>query len=127
MWYLPVVDRLRCLFANPEDSELMCWHASSKRINDGKLRHPSDAKQWKDFNKNHKDFDNDPRNIRFALSTDGINPFAERNSKHSTWPVTLTIYNLPPWLCQKQKYILLTILISGPRQPGVDMEIWMCF
>jgi hypothetical protein len=23
MWYLPVVDRLRCLFANPEDAKLM--------------------------------------------------------------------------------------------------------
>jgi hypothetical protein len=23
MWYLPVVDRLRCLFANPKDVELM--------------------------------------------------------------------------------------------------------
>ena len=23
IWYLPVVDRLRCLFANPEDAELM--------------------------------------------------------------------------------------------------------
>jgi len=45
IWYLPVVDRLRCLFANPEDSELMCWRASSARKNDGKLRHPSDAKQ----------------------------------------------------------------------------------
>jgi hypothetical protein len=24
IWYLPVVDRLRCLFANPEDAQLMC-------------------------------------------------------------------------------------------------------
>jgi hypothetical protein len=23
MWYLPVVNRLRCLFANPEDAKLM--------------------------------------------------------------------------------------------------------
>jgi hypothetical protein len=32
------------------------------------------------------------------LSIDGMNPFAERRSKHSPWPVILTIYNLPPWL-----------------------------
>jgi hypothetical protein len=24
MWYLPMVDWLRCLFTNPEDAELMC-------------------------------------------------------------------------------------------------------
>jgi hypothetical protein len=54
-----------------------------------------------------------------------MNPFAERSSKHSTWPVILTIYNLPPWLMQKRKYILLTILISGPTQPGVDMDVFL--
>jgi hypothetical protein len=37
MWYLPVVDRLRCLFANPEDAKLMSWHASDEHKNDGKL------------------------------------------------------------------------------------------
>jgi hypothetical protein len=38
MWYLPVVDRLRCLFANPEDAKLMSWHASDEHKDDGKLR-----------------------------------------------------------------------------------------
>jgi hypothetical protein len=95
MWYLPVVDRLRCLFANPN------------------------------FNDNHRDFADEPRNVRFTLSTDGMNPFAKRSSKHSTWPVILTIYNLPPWLMQKRKYILLTILISGPTQHGVDMDVFL--
>jgi len=37
MWYLPMVDRLRCLFINLEDAELMCWHASDERKHDGKL------------------------------------------------------------------------------------------
>jgi len=54
-----------------------------------------------------------------------MNPFAKRSSKHSTWPVILTIYNLPPWLMQKQKYLLLTILISGPVQPGVGMDVFL--
>jgi hypothetical protein len=54
-----------------------------------------------------------------------MNPFADRSSKHSTWPVILTIYNLPPWLMQKRKYLLLTILISGPTQPGVDMDVFL--
>jgi len=50
-WYLLMVDRLRALFGNPEDAMLMSWHASAERIKgDGKLRHPSDGKQWKRFN-----------------------------------------------------------------------------
>jgi hypothetical protein len=114
MWYLPVVDRLRCLFANSKDAKLMNMHASHRHKNDGKLRHPADGKQWQDFNDNHRDFVDEPRNVRFALSTDGMNPFAERSSMHNTWLVILTIYNLHPMLMQKWKYILLTIFISGP-------------
>jgi hypothetical protein len=53
MWYLPVVDRLRCLFANPEDAKLMSWHASDEHKNDGKLRHLVDGKRWQYFNDNH--------------------------------------------------------------------------
>jgi len=43
MWYLHVVDRLRCLFANPEDAQLMSRHASDEHKDDGKLRHLVDG------------------------------------------------------------------------------------
>jgi hypothetical protein len=29
---------------------------------------------------------------------DGMNPFGDFNLKHSTWPMLLFMYNLPPWL-----------------------------
>jgi hypothetical protein len=32
-------------------------------------------------------------------------------------------YNLPTWLCQKKKYILLSILIQGPKHPGIHIEL----
>ena len=54
-----------------------------------------------------------------------MNPFGETSSTHSTGPVILTIYNLPSLLCQKRKYLLLTILISGSTQPGVDMDVFL--
>jgi hypothetical protein len=101
MWYISIIDRLRCLLANPEDAKIMSWHASDEHKNDGKLQHPADGKSWQDFNDNHRDFANEPRNIRFTLSTDGMNTFDEISSKHIIWPVILTIYNLPPWLMQK--------------------------
>jgi len=86
MWYLPVFDRLRRFFSNPKDAELMRWWDSNKRKKgDGKLRHPADARHWKEFDgKYYLEFGNDPRNVRFALSTDGMNPFGERSSTHST-------------------------------------------
>ena len=73
----------------------------------------------------YPEFAKDPRNVRFALSTDGMNPFGERNSTHSTWLVILTIYNLPSWLCQKRKYTMLCGLIQGPKQPGIDIDVFL--
>jgi hypothetical protein len=39
-------------------------------------------------------FGAESRNIRFALSTDGMNPFGENRTVHSTWSVVLAIYNI---------------------------------
>lgn len=47
------------------------------------------------------------------------------SSSHSTWPVLLTMHNLPTWLCQKRKYVLLCVLIQGPRQPGIDINVFL--
>jgi len=77
------------------------------------------------FNAMYGQFANDPRNIRFALSTDGINPFGNMSSSHRVWPVLLSIYNLPPWLCNKRKYIMMPLLISGPHQPGNDIDVYL--
>ena len=67
------------------------------------------------------DFAGDARNIWFA---DGINPFGEQSSNQSIWPVTLCIYNLPPWLCMKRKFIMMPVLIQGPKQPGNDIDVY---
>ena len=124
MWYLPVIDRLKRMFSNPRDAELLVWHFD-KRKKDGKLRHPADARQWKSFDLNNPNFSSDPRNLRIGLSTDGMNPFGEMTNPHSTWPVILCLFNLPPWLCHKRKYLMLTTLISGPRQPGNDIDVFL--
>ncbi|GJZ17162.1 hypothetical protein Tco_0553285 [Tanacetum coccineum] len=47
------------------------------------------------------------------------------SSKHSTWPVLLCVYNLPPWLCMKRKYIMMSLLIEGPKQPGNDIDVYL--
>ncbi|XP_052137311.1 uncharacterized protein LOC127755664 [Oryza glaberrima] len=124
MWYLPVKDRLKRLFLNRTDAELMRWHQEGRK-NDGKIRHPADARQWKNFDALHPEFAKVPRNVRFALSTDGMNPFGDLSNTHNTWPMLLTMYNLPTWICQKRKYILLSILIQGPKQPGINIDVFM--
>lgn len=81
MWYLPMIDRLKRMFSNPRDAELLIWHDVVRR-KDGKLRHPADARQWKTFDLKHPEFSDDPRNIRMAISTDGMNPFGEMRNPH---------------------------------------------
>ncbi|XP_027915074.1 uncharacterized protein LOC114174430 [Vigna unguiculata] len=124
LWYLPVVPRLKRLFSNANDAKLMRWHADG-RTTDGHLRHPADGLQWKKIDSMFPNFSNDSRNIRFGLATDGMNPYGNLSSKHSSWPVLLVIYNLPPWLCMKRKYVMLSLMISGPRQPGNDIDIYL--
>ena len=70
----------------------------------GKLRHPSDGKQWKDFDPMFLEFGKEAENVRFVLSTDGMDPFSDLCSSHNTWPVIFTTYNLPPLICQKCRY-----------------------
>jgi hypothetical protein len=124
MWYLHVIDCLKHMFSNPRDVELLLWHVNHKM--DGKIQHPATGRQWKHFDLAHQeDFSNDPRNIRFGLRTDGMNPFGEMRNPHNTWSVIMCIFNLPPWLCHKRKYLLLTTLISGPKQVGIDIDIFL--
>ena len=54
-----------------------------------------------------------------------MNPFGNLSTSHSSWPVLLMIYNLPPWLCMKRKYVMLCMMITGPRQPGNDIDVYL--
>jgi hypothetical protein len=42
MCYQPVIDRLKRMFSNPRDIELLLWHVNHKT--DGKIRHPADGR-----------------------------------------------------------------------------------
>ena len=59
----------------------MWWHKEDRK-EDHMIRHPVDGSRWRNLNREYPQFDNDPRNIRFALSTDGMNPYGEFGSAH---------------------------------------------
>ena len=90
MWYFPIISCLKRFFRNKTNAKLMRWH-KEERKQDQLMRHPADGSQWRNVDRQFPDFDSDPRNIRFGLSTDGMNPFGEWGSSHSTWPVTLCL------------------------------------
>ena len=125
MWYLPIVPRFKRLFANEVEAKKLRWHCDEK-ISDGRyLRHPADSPQWKKTDSMFPEFGGESRNLRLGLCTDGFNPFGSLSSTHSAWPVLLVIYNLPPWLCTKRKYVMMSMMISGPKQPGNDIDVYL--
>ncbi|GKB45897.1 uncharacterized protein Tco_0896650 [Tanacetum coccineum] len=124
IWYFPIIPRLKQLFANEKDAKLLRWHAEGRK-RDGKLRHVADSPQWRKIDNKFDKFGAEIRNIRFGLSSDGINPFGNMSSNHSTWPVLLCVYNLPPRLCMKRKYVMMSLLIQGPKQPGNDIDVYL--
>ena len=67
----------------------------------------------------------DSSNLRLGLATDGFNPFSNMSSRYSCWSVMLVTDNLPPWLCMKKENIMLTLLISGLRQPGNYIDVYL--
>ncbi|XP_020426545.1 uncharacterized protein LOC109950821 [Prunus persica] len=95
------------------------------RVKDGVLRHPADYEAWKSFNQIHESFGMEPRNVRLGLATDGFNPFGNMNLHYSIWPVLIYPYNLPPWMCMKEPYVFMTLLIPGPKGPCHDINVYM--
>lgn len=93
--YFSITRRLQRLFMSSKTAGDMRWHFDNC-VKDGLLRHPADCEAWKTFYQIHESFALDPRNVRLGLATDGFNPFGNMNIGHSTWPVLLFPYHLPP-------------------------------
>ena len=114
LWYLPIIPRFKRLFANGDDAKDLTWHANG-RNSDGMVCHPADCSQWKKIDGLYPDFCKEARNLRLGLASDRMNPYGNLSTQHSSSPVLLVIYNLPPWLCMKPKYMILSMMISVPR------------
>ncbi|XP_028801682.1 uncharacterized protein LOC114756892 [Neltuma alba] len=125
LWYLLIIPRFKRLFANATEVKKMTWHIDEKILDGKYLRYPADSPQWKKIDEMYPKFGSDPRNLCLGLCTDGVNPYGTLNSTHSAWPVLLVIYNLPPWLCMKHKYMMLSMMISGPKQPGNNINVYL--
>ncbi|CAM8999989.1 unnamed protein product [Rhodiola kirilowii] len=122
--YFPLTPRLQRLYMSVKTADSMRWH-HEERVDDGVLRHPADSEVWKAFDRIHGSFATESRNVRLGLASDGFSPFGNMNNPYSVWPVVLTPYNLPPWLCMKEPSIFLTVLIPGPTAPGNDIDVYL--
>ena len=82
---------------------MLRWHKAEHK-EDGMIHQPADSIQWRNIDSRDQEFTNDPRNIRLAISTYGMNSFMN-NNKHNTWPIV----KLPPWLCEIEIYYVIRL------------------
>ncbi|CAL2228637.1 unnamed protein product [Prunus armeniaca] len=122
MRYLPLKPRLQRLYMSTHTATDMRWH-QEKRVDDDVMRHPADGEAWKEFDRTFPEFAADPRNVRLGLATDGFNPYGVLNQHHSTWPIFVFPYNLPPWKCMKKEYMMMTVLIT--EDPGRSIDVYL--
>ncbi|XP_050379594.1 uncharacterized protein LOC126796922 [Argentina anserina] len=123
--YFPLTKRLKRLYMSPHTAKAMRWHGERRVDDDDSLKHPADGEAWQHFDRSFPGFAHDTRNVRLGLATDGFNPFGTMGTLHSTWPVVVIPYNLPPSMCMKKEFNMLALLIPGPKSPGKCLSVFM--
>lgn len=112
MRYFPLIPRLRHMYGRKKLAHLMTWH-SQNISSDGIMRYVHDTPAWKHVNAQWPEFGDDDRNVRLGLAMDGVNPYKLMRSKHSTWPILISNYNIPNWLTTKKGFVFLSSIIPG--------------
>ncbi|KAL6584497.1 hypothetical protein OROMI_003786 [Orobanche minor] len=125
LWYFPLNDRLERIFMSPHTAKAMRWHVEPRVTDDDTMIHPSDGEAWKHIDREFPGFAADVRNVRLGLASDGFNPFGNMSLSYSIWPVVIVPYNLPPWMCMKKEYNMLTLLVPGPGYPGKCIDVYL--
>ena len=124
LWWFPLKPRLQRLFMSLETANHMKWHVKG-HVNDEILRHPVGSDAWKSFDFKYIEFSSEPCNVRLGLTADGFNPYRNMSSTHSTWPIILIPYNLPPLMCMKRSSFMLSLLIPNPTSLENDINVYL--
>ena len=114
LWYFPPIPRFRWMFGTKKIAKELTWHSNGREF-DSCMHHPVDSPTWKLIDHKWPEFASEPRNLRLVLLLDGVNPFNNFSTQYSCWPIILVTYNLPPWFVMKRKFMMLSLLILGPK------------
>jgi hypothetical protein len=120
--YFPLIPRLLRMYRSAKIAKLLRFHVDHPNLEkDEVMRSVADSPARKHVDEViDPSFAHEVRNLRFGLALDEVNPFRHNNTQHSTWPILMVIYNLPPYLVMKKFFIQLCILISGKQSPTTE-------
>ncbi|XP_047271356.1 uncharacterized protein LOC124900097 [Capsicum annuum] len=122
--YLPLIPRLKRLYALMSSAPHIKWHYENRRPS-GVLSHPLDREAWKYFDRTYPDFASESRNVRLGLCAYDFTPFSNSGTPYSCWPVFITSYNLLPEMCMTSPDIFLSCIIPGPRNPKCLIDVYL--
>jgi hypothetical protein len=139
--YIPLIPRLRALFANKEFGTKLLNRSNRDRENSEEARKGVSGMKNRDIfdgthyhdlkNRNIKILDetlsdkyfSDPHDIALGVCTDGVGPFKTR--RITCWPLLVVNYNLPADLMFLLEYIMALGVIPGPNKPkDFDSFFW---
>ena len=90
------------------------------------LRHPADGSQWRKVDRTFPTFANNARNIRFGLSTDGMNPFGEQSRRHDHYGGKADHRTKPRHRCGKMVFEMVkdikVVFGKGPGSRSVQSD-----
>jgi hypothetical protein len=126
--YIPITPRLKWLFLCEEMAQQMRWH--KEWICDSEdadiMSHPIDVEAWHALDRFDPEFARDLRSVHLGLSMDGLQQYSFDNTAYSCWSIFMMPYNLPPNKCLKEGFIFFALVISGPKEPKKQMNIFLC-
>ena len=77
------------------------------------MRMPADGSAFKEIEETWSHFNEEPRNLKLSLATDGVNPYGDMRSVYSVWPIFVINNNIPPWMSIKREHIMLSMIVPG--------------
>ncbi|XP_026435853.1 uncharacterized protein LOC113333648 [Papaver somniferum] len=122
--HFPIIERLRRFYSVPWIAEAILWHCKTQS-GMNVMRHPVDSAAWQCADKFSLEFSKETRNVTLRIATDGFNPNGCFGLNYSCWPVILHPYNFAHSYCMLREFSMLALLISGPRAPGKDIDVYL--
>jgi len=61
--------------------------------------------------------------MHLGLCINGFNPFRLFVALYSCWPIILTVYNFPPEMCMRLKFLFLSIVILSFNSLGLNIDV----
>jgi hypothetical protein len=119
------MSQMKWLFLSNKTARHMRWHKDGVRENDQVVVHPSYSEARKALDDFDAYFARDAQNVRIELAMDGFTPYNTSVASYSCWHVFAILYNLPPSLCMKYKYMFLCLIIPGLDHPRLHINVML--